>query len=131
LTKRLPTTCAVLALALPLLGGCGDDETDSANTTPPPTEATGPATTEAGATITVSMKDIKYEPETVNAKVGQTVKWTNDDPVAHTVTSTGKVKFDSGTVNAGGTYEQTVKQAGTIDYVCTIHPNQKGKIVVQ
>lgn len=87
----------------------------------------------ARADVTIDMKDIKYVPAAATAKVGDTVLWTNSDKVAHTVTKTGGPgpSFDSGTIPPGGTYTQTVKTPGRIDYVCTIHPNQTGTLTVQ
>jgi plastocyanin len=76
------------------------------------------------------MKDIQFKPENVTVKVGQTVTWTNDDPVAHTVTAKSGADFDSGTVSPGGRFAFAAKKAGKISYVCTIHPNQKGTITV-
>ena len=134
--KRLLTILASLALAGGVLAGCGGDDEEGnvpETTTTPPTQTTGTSGSAqaGGGEVTVSMKDIKYIPETVNATVGQTIKWTNDDPVAHTVTARSGADFDSGTVDAGGEYKYKVAKAGTIAYVCTIHPNQKGQIVAK
>ncbi len=79
------------------------------------------------------MKDTRFVPMNVTVSVGGTIKWTNDDPIPHTVTkgSGPGPKFDSGTVDEGGTFEQKFDTAGTIDYVCKIHPNQTGSITVE
>lgn len=81
----------------------------------------------------VCMKDIKYLPARVTVPAGATVVWTNADPVPHTVTkeSGPGPEFDSQTVTAGQTYEQRFPVAGTIEYVCTIHPSQRGAVVVE
>lgn len=135
--KRFLTLLTCLALAGALVAGCGDDNKDTASA--PETTAAPAATTETGATtakpaggvVEVKMKDIEFVPADITGKVGDTVKWTNDDAVAHTVTATSGEDFDSGTVEGGGTYEYKLDKAGKIDYVCTIHPNQKGTITVQ
>jgi len=138
--KRLLMLLLCLALSTAVLSACGSDgDTDSeSGSTPAAPTATGVAPTETsagpsagGTVVEVSMKDIEYVPKDATAKVGDTVKWTNNDAVAHTVTATSGADFDSGTLEAGATYEQKVAKAGTIDYVCTIHPNQKGKITVK
>jgi plastocyanin len=110
----------VLAVAV-LVAGCGssDDKTD--------TTARKPA---RGGAATVSMKNIKFMPQDLTVKAGQRITWTNDDPVAHTVTAKKGADFDSGTINSGGTFSFTPRKAGTIDYVCTIHPGQTGTITV-
>ena len=109
-----------LAVAV-LVAGCGssDDKTDT----------TTPKTARGGAP-TVSMKNIKYVPQDIEVRTGQRITWTNDDAVAHTVTARKGADFDSGTINAGGTFSFTPRKASTIDYVCTIHPGQTGTITV-
>ena len=80
------------------------------------------------------MKDIEYVPKSVTVPVGGKVVWTNTDQVPHTVTKDrgpGE-DFDSKTMPAGsGKFERTFNDAGTVDYLCTIHPKQLGKVVVE
>ena len=85
------------------------------------------------ADVTIDMRNIQFLPKSANVKVGDTVLWTNSDSVAHTVTkrSGPGPKFDSGPIKPGGTYTRTFKQAGKIDYLCTIHPNQTGTLTVK
>jgi len=54
----------------------------------------------------VSIGDNFYKPKDVTIQVGQSVKWRNHGPVAHTVTSDSDstVKFDSGTLQPRGAY---------------------------
>jgi plastocyanin len=117
------------ALAVLALAGCGgDDDNSSAPATTAKTAAQG-----GGAAPKVSMKDIKYIPPTITAKVGQKITWTNDDSVAHTVTKQEGFSGagpDSGTVNPGANFSFTATKPGKIPYFCQIHPNQKGTIVV-
>lgn len=129
--RTLPTIFTCLALGTGALAGCGGDE----EAAPPATggagtETTAPAASD-GDTVTVSMKDVLFTPENVTVKVGQTVKWTNDDPIDHTATAKEGADFDSGNVKPGDTYEFEPTEAGTIAYVCTIHPAQKGTITVE
>ena len=50
------------------------------------------------------MKNLAFIPMAIHAKVGQTVKWTNDDTPAHNVTYVSGPKFtSSGTMNTGAT----------------------------
>ena len=121
-------TFALPALALALVAGCGTEKSHG------PKEAggnaTGPPTASGGKTVRVSMKDILFVPDTVTARVGQTVRWTNRDDVTHTVKAEKGAKFASNALRKGDTYEAKVTKAGTIDYVCTIHPSQRGTITV-
>ncbi|MDA4128939.1 MAG: cupredoxin family copper-binding protein [Thaumarchaeota archaeon] len=70
-----------------------------------------------------------YSPGNFTVKAGSTVTWSNGDSNVHTVTSTTGA-FDSGNMNSGDTYKHTFTQPGTYQYICTIHPNMKGTIVV-
>lgn len=130
--KRTAAIAACLAATAAFGAGCGSSSKKDSSTGAAPASTTAGAsggTTTAGGP-NVSMKDIKFNPQDVTVKVGQTITWKNNDPVAHTVTAKSGADFDSGTVNPGGTYTFTAKKAGKIDYVCTIHPNQTGTITV-
>jgi plastocyanin len=136
----IAVACTALALAL---GACGkDDESqtgrdaggDGATVTTNPTPENGTSTQSEAAKsndiVTVSMKDIKFVPHDVQVKVGQKITWTNNDTPAHNVTATQGASFKSDTINPGGTFSYTPTKAGTISYVCTIHPGQDGTITV-
>jgi plastocyanin len=134
--KRLYSVAACLALGGALVAGCGSSSSSSSNSSSSSTPAAAPATSTpaaapaAGATVAVSMKNIQFAPKSVTAKVGQTVKWTNDDSVDHNVTATSGETFKSSTFGQGATYSHKLTKAGTIKYVCTIHPGMEGTIVV-
>ncbi len=133
---RLPATVlACLALAAGgLVAGCGDDsDTSSTPAAAPPAAAPPPAASAgADAVVKVGMKDIKFVPADITAKVGQKIEWTNSDgQIPHTVTSrTDGVDFDSGNMEGGATFDYTPTKAGKIDYVCTIHSGQTGTVTV-
>ena len=129
--RRLLAVAGALGLAA-VAAACGGAARDEGSGTGP-TGAEDSSSKGAKGDVTIDMKDIKYVPAAATAKVGDTVVWTNSDAIAHTVTKTGGPgpSFDSGTIPAGGTYTQTVKTPGRIDYVCTIHPNQKGSLTVR
>ncbi len=81
----------------------------------------------AGDTVQVDMKDILFVPEKASARVGQTVRWTNSDDVPHTVKAESGADFESKAISKGKTFDAKMTKAGTIDYVCTIHPSQTGR----
>jgi plastocyanin len=77
------------------------------------------------------MKNVSFQPGTINAKVGQTVTFNNADSPAHNVTYVSGPKFtSSGQLNPGQSFQLKLTQAGTIHYYCTIHPFMKAEIVV-
>ncbi len=77
------------------------------------------------------MKNIAFNPSALHAKVGQTVEWTNEDPVAHNVTYRGGPRFvSSPTMPQGAKFTIKLTEPGTIRYVCTFHPNMIASIAV-
>ena len=121
--KRTITTglvIAALGTGLAACGGYGDD----------PAPATAPAPAAKADGVAVSVQDNTFSPGTIKVKVGDTVNWKNDGGIAHTVTATDGAKFDSGTLAPGATFSFTAEGAGTISYVCTIHPGMQGTIEV-
>lgn len=76
----------------------------------------------------VTIKNFAFSPKEITINVGDTVTWTNQDSVTHT--TTGSI-WDSGNLGNGQTYSKTFDKAGTYDYICTIHPNMKGKVIVE
>ena len=95
-------------------------------TAPPPAQ-----THENPAGITqVTIRLVKFSPEIIEIKTGQTVEWTNDDLTPHTVTSQGAGDLDSGSIDAGASWRHTFTRAGTFQYYCTFHPDMKGTVVV-
>jgi plastocyanin len=120
--------------ALPLLAavalaaaGCGSSNTSSSSSS---SSQAAPATSTAsggGKTVTIDMKNIQFSPSSATVKVGQTVKWVNQDSAPHNVMGG---PLHSKTFGQGGSFTFTPKKAETISYVCTIHPNMTAKLTV-
>ena len=87
------------------------------------------AAAKSGAT-SVSAQDNSFSPGTLKVRVGDTVTFTNDGGVDHTVTAASGAKFDSGSLAPGATFKFTAVKAGTVSYVCTFHPGMQGTIEV-
>ncbi len=126
----------VLAAAL-VASGCGSSSSTSTSSAAraggryPAAGATNAATAASGAaSVPVALKNISFQPGTINAKVGQTVVWTNMDNTDHNVTAESGATFKSSDFGQGQTYSQKLTKAGTITYECTIHQGMTGKIVV-
>jgi plastocyanin len=136
--KWLALLLACLALGL-VVAGCGDDDddggNDAQNTEQPAEEGSGGAETEegggGGGASEVSMDEIKFDPAEVTIKAGDTVTWTNNDSVGHDVTGDDFSSGDPGGLANGDTFEHTFDQAGTFDYVCTVHPGMEGSVTVE
>lgn len=121
----------VFALAL-LLGACGGSEegdaTGEPTTTSPQTTAASSDSGETEASITIANFAFSG-PATVEA--GTTVTVTNEDTFGHTWTAEGGA-WDSGTLAQGDSFEFTFDEPGEYSYFCTIHPAQMtGTITVE
>ena len=118
----------VFAAVALVCAGCGSSGEKSSGGA-----AGGTGSTSTKADVTVKMRDIEFLPKRITVKRGQTVGWVNSDGVAHNVTKEQGPgsDFHSSTMNQGATYAHTFTKAGTFDYVCTIHPNQKGVVTVR
>jgi plastocyanin len=81
------------------------------------------------ATHRVVIDGLKYEPEMLTVRRGDTIVWTNKDPFPHTVTAAGK--FDSRDIAADGSWKYVARTAGEFAYICTLHPNMKGTLRVE
>jgi plastocyanin len=78
----------------------------------------------------VTVKNFKFTPATITIHKGDSVAWRfKKDPKPHNVTGKGGIR--SAKKISTGTYRKTFKKAGTYSYICTIHPNMKGKVVVR
>ncbi len=88
----------------------------------------------AGATaaVTVTIKDFKFSPQPVQAKVGDVIAWTNADTAPHSATLDNGV-CDTDPIAQGSTASLVFNTPGTYTYHCKVHPTQmKGfSIVVQ
>jgi plastocyanin len=84
--------------------------------------------------VTVTIRDYKFEPETVTVHEGDTVEWKNVDKVLHTATADGqaqKAAFDSGPISTGAAWRYVAGAKGTYNYICTFHTYMKGQLIVQ
>jgi plastocyanin len=143
MTRWLALVLACMALAL-VAAGCGDDDDDdggggAAPTTEEPAGGGGDAGGGGGddggggggGGAEVSEEGIAFNPAEVTVGVGDTVTWTNNDSVDHDVTADSFSSGDPGGMAPGDTFEHTFEEAGTFDYVCTVHPGMEGSVVVE
>ncbi|MDX8443281.1 cupredoxin domain-containing protein [Mesorhizobium australafricanum] len=81
----------------------------------------------SAATIEVTIDKLVFSPASVQAKVGDTIEWTNKDILAHTATVKGGWDV---MIPAKSKGKVTLKAAGAVDYFCRFHPNMKGHVEV-
>jgi plastocyanin len=130
MNRSLLTLLVVGAGATALAGCSSDDSGSSTSASGADTTSSQPATS-ADGTVQVTMKGIAYNPKTVAVRPGQRITWTNDDDVLHDVVSTSGERIESELFPKGKTFSFTPTRAGTIQYVCTIHPGMEGTIEVR
>ena len=78
----------------------------------------------------VSIEDYMFNPTPLKINIGDTIIWTNKDPVSHTVTSDSGAELDSSRLSKGQTYSHTFLSTGTYDYHCVPHRAMKGQVIV-
>jgi plastocyanin len=146
--KWLALILACVALAV-VVAGCGDDDDDSGNggeaTTQEPADEGGGATAEdegggesgGGGGASVGMMNIQFQPSEITVDAGETITFRNDEAVPHDVKKESGPGPDfasgpEGGMNEGDTFELTLDEAGTYNYVCRVHaPGMAGTITVR
>lgn len=119
---RVRRGLAFAALALAVLGGCGDSG-DSDGAAPASTTAASGTETD-----TVVLKGNQFRPERIRVSVGDTVTWRwEDGAVPHDVNGGDEFKSE---IQESGTFEHTFTEAGTFEYTCTVHPTMEGSVEV-
>ncbi len=122
---RLPTIA--LAVVVPLAALVAVVVT--LNVTSDNTGSAG-AATGAKTPNSITIANFQFSPEPLVVKAGTTVKVTNRDGTAHTVTAADK-SFDTGDIDGGATATITLAKAGTYKYFCDIHNYMTGTIEVK
>lgn len=79
--------------------------------------------------LRIGMKGLEFAPSQIEAKVGDSVDWVNDDSFDHTSTArdgTWDVKLKK-----GETRSMKLEKAGKFPYYCRLHPNMQGVVTVK
>jgi len=83
---------------------------------------------DAPATHTVTIANMKFEPAELIVKRGERVIWINKDLVAHTATAT---TFDSSNIGPNASWTLVTLKSGEQTYVCSLHPTIKARLIVR
>ena len=80
----------------------------------------------------VHIVDYGYQPGQIRVQQGAVVRWTNSGDEGHDVTGTGPGgAWRSGPLAQGESYQRQFPLPGEYPYVCSIHPEMRGFVVVQ
>lgn len=77
----------------------------------------------------VTIEGMRFTPQVVQARPGDTITWQNRDLVAHNVTGKA-IQLRSNDLAPGQSWRYTV-QGASFDYVCTLHPMMTGRVEVE
>ena len=134
-----------LSLAVPRAFRLGAGETSAKSTTvtagqtstvnwtlvPAPVEPPGPVT----VTWVVSLLASSFSPSAVTIRRGDTVLWTNMQPLPHTITPDDRQQpggWPSENMTRGGsTFSHAFNTEGTFNYSCLIHAGMTGVVTVR
>ena len=89
-----------------------------------------PAHADTPVNAQVLIKDFMFQPTNVKIKVGAVLTWVNKDEEPHTVTSEIGL-FRSGAMDTNDTFVFKFDKPGTYHFLCSIHPQMVGTIVVE
>jgi plastocyanin len=80
--------------------------------------------------MTVSIREFSFSPVSISVAPGTTVRWKNLDGEPHTVRSVDTT-FRSDPLDQNDSFAFKFDKPGTYRYVCSIHPQMIGTIVVK
>jgi plastocyanin len=101
---------------------------------PAPVPAAKPGTPAPGGvegkTVKAGMRNFAFTPAKLEIGAGTTIAWTNNDQMAHSVTSDDG-SWDSGLIEPGATWQRSFETPGSFAFHCTPHPFMKGVVTVK
>jgi len=78
----------------------------------------------------VTIRDFSFSPASLTVPVGATVRWKNLDGEPHTIRSAAEL-FRSGPLDQDDGFSFRFDKPGTYRYVCSIHPQMSGTVIVK
>jgi len=96
--------------------------------------AVTPVLSADGAMATAAVRVFQFQPGALEVRAGTRVTWTNQDDIAHTVTSGTPEKrdgrFGAQLAGKGATVSVELREPGTYPYFCERHNSMRGEIRV-
>lgn len=84
----------------------------------------------SAAVHTVTIDGMRFLPETIEVKAGDTIVWRNQDPFPHTVASNGP-GFASAPIAPQGQWTFKAGKPGRYAYLCTLHRTMRALLIVK
>ncbi|WP_371501830.1 cupredoxin domain-containing protein [Kitasatospora sp. NBC_00374] len=97
-----------------------------------PSASASESASASGAAVSITIKDFAFNPTPLTVAPGTKITVTNQDSTSHTLTSSTPGAFNTGTLSPGQSATITApNQPASYEYICTIHPNMQGILIVQ
>jgi len=103
-------------------------DNSSTQTNNPITQPSDSTTSVNPKTYNITIENFSFKPAELKIKKGDTVVWTNQDSSPHQILESN---FKSEKLNNGQSFRFVFETVGTFNYICSIHPSMKGKIIVE
>jgi plastocyanin len=87
-------------------------------------------TTASVSDNTIRIKNSAFDPASITVKAGSTVRWVNQDSVPHKLQFTD-TSFSTQILGASQSESHMFVKPGVYDYICSIHPQMKGTVIVE
>ncbi len=81
------------------------------------------------ADATVRIDNFTFAPTPLTIAAGTTVTWVNQDDIPHAIYCQA-LGLRSHPMDTGDSFSHRFAQAGTFEYICSLHPQMRGRIVV-
>ena len=78
----------------------------------------------------IGIDNFQFTPAVLTVKPGTKVTWINNDDVPHLIVDK-RGKFTSPVLDSDQRFSTTLKQSGTYNYYCSLHPMMQGSIIVK
>jgi plastocyanin len=78
----------------------------------------------------IAIKNFKFVPPSLTVAAGTAVTWVNNDEEPHNVVSPDRV-FRSKAIDGGEKFTAVFDKPGTYKYICAVHPQMRGEIIVK
>jgi len=125
---KIRIALAVLIFSL-VTAACGGGGKKTSSSTPSTLPGAGAA---AGSTVTIFPAGTtwKFQPETISVKAGSPITWINTTDVPHNIVFSNAAVKSSDLFDKGKSFTTSLAQPGSYAYICSVHPDMKGTVVV-
>lgn len=91
----------------------------------------GPRLAQAqGTTVEVTIENYAFMPTSMTVAPGTTVRWVNMDTVPHDATESNRAWGTRSPLMPGESDSITFNEEGAYTYICSIHPQMTGNLIV-